>query len=218
VKYDASSSASSQLPPDEWTLSAPSTRIRAGPSPTPSYAIVVPSCELTVFTDNGTFYGRAMKPGRIYAIAGNRNFGYSGDGGPAVKAEIEAGPLRIDQYGNVIFGRNPEIRVIADRTGTFYGVPMTAGDIYTIARGTQGTGSDGGPALDAQFELIKRSRARRHRRGTGLRPVPDPDDRHGQRHVLRRPDDRGRHLHRRRYREPRHGRQRYARAQRGHLA
>jgi hypothetical protein len=40
--------ASSDLPPAEWTLSAPSTKITAGPPPILSYAIVVPSRELTV--------------------------------------------------------------------------------------------------------------------------------------------------------------------------
>jgi hypothetical protein len=109
---------------------------------------------LVVAARNGTFYGRAMRTGRIYSIAGNGKFGFSGDGGPAVKAKIEPGYPRVDQAGNVIFGQNPRIRVVADRTGTFYGVPMTAGDIYTVAGGTQGTGGDGGPALDAQFMLI----------------------------------------------------------------
>jgi hypothetical protein len=109
---------------------------------------------LVVAARNGRFYGRAMRTGRIYSIAGNGKFGFSGDGGPAVKAEIEPGFPRIDQNGNVIFGQNPRIRVVADRTGTFYNVPMTAGDIYTVAGGTQGTGGDGGPALDAQFMLI----------------------------------------------------------------
>ncbi|HEX7993535.1 MAG TPA: hypothetical protein VF506_06400, partial [Streptosporangiaceae bacterium] len=109
---------------------------------------------LVIAARNGRYYGRAMRTGRIYSIAGNGKFGFSGDGGPAVKAKIEPSFPRIDQDGNVIFGQNPRIRLVADRTGTFYGVPMTAGDIYTIAGGTQGTGGDGGPALNAQFELI----------------------------------------------------------------
>lgn len=109
---------------------------------------------LVLASRSGVFYGRAMTAGHIYVIAGDGKYGYSGDGGPAVKADLNPEAIRVDQDGNVIVGENPGIRVVADRTGTFYGVPMTAGDIYTIAGGTQGTGGDGGPALDAQFTLV----------------------------------------------------------------
>ncbi len=40
--------------------------------------------------------------------------------------------------------------MVAASTGTFYGQPMTAGDIYTIAgNGTAGYTGDGGPATSA---------------------------------------------------------------------
>jgi hypothetical protein len=42
--------------------------------------------------------------------------------------------------------------VVAGHTGTFYGQPMTAGDIYTIAgSGRMGFAGDGGPALDTKM-------------------------------------------------------------------
>ena len=42
--------------------------------------------------------------------------------------------------------------MVADSTGTFYGKPMTAGDIYTVAGdGTQGFAGDGGAATKAML-------------------------------------------------------------------
>src|SRR5260370_8158801 len=37
---------------------------------------------------SGTFYGQKMTAGDIYTIAGNGTPGFSGDGGPATKAEL----------------------------------------------------------------------------------------------------------------------------------
>ena len=37
---------------------------------------------------SGTFYGQAMTAGDIYTVAGNGTGGFSGDGGPAVSAEL----------------------------------------------------------------------------------------------------------------------------------
>jgi hypothetical protein len=47
---------------------------------------------------------------------------------------------------------NNRIRVIAASTGTFYGIAMTANDIYTMAgNGTSGFSGDGGSATSAQL-------------------------------------------------------------------
>jgi hypothetical protein len=44
------------------------------------------------------------------------------------------------------------VRVVAERTGTFCGQPMTAGDIYTIAgNGTGGFSGDGDQATHAEL-------------------------------------------------------------------
>jgi sugar lactone lactonase YvrE len=104
---------------------------------------------------SGTFYGQAMKAGRIYRIAGLGGSGYSGDGGPATQAKL-SGPFSVtlDSAGNVVIADsgNNRIRVVAEHTGTFYGLPMTAGDIYTVAGdGTAGYGGDGGPATSAEL-------------------------------------------------------------------
>src|SRR5262249_27290420 len=62
-----------------------------------------------VATTSGTFYGKAMKAGDIYTVAGNGTQGFSGDGGPATKAGISfpedvavdaAGDLAIADGGN----------------------------------------------------------------------------------------------------------------------
>jgi trimeric autotransporter adhesin len=109
-----------------------------------------------VAESTGTFYGRTMQRGRIYTIAGNGQVGFSGDGGPATDAKLN-GPvnLTLDPAGNVVIDdrENERIRVVAEHTGTFYGRPMTAGDIYTIAgNGTAGASGDNGPAIKAELD------------------------------------------------------------------
>ena len=62
--------------------------------------------------------------------------------------------MAVDAAGNVVIadGGNHRVRVVAARTGSFYGQPMTAGDIYTIAgNGTTGFTGDGGPATGASL-------------------------------------------------------------------
>ncbi len=102
----------------------------------------------------GTFYGQAMKAGDIYTIAGDGSFGYSGDGGPATSAELaRPAGLAIDHRGNLLIADSLDcvVRVVAVRSGTFYGQAMTAGDIYTIAgTGRRGYSGDGGPGQVGQ--------------------------------------------------------------------
>jgi hypothetical protein len=100
----------------------------------------------------GTFYGRAMTAGDIYTIAGTGTQGFSGDGGPALGAELNhPNFLVVDGAGNLVIAdqSNGRIRVAAESTGRFYGRAMTAGDIYTVAGGGSGGLGDGGPATSA---------------------------------------------------------------------
>ena len=108
----------------------------------------------------GTFYGKAMKGGHIYTVAGTGFRGYSGDGRSATKASLRYPvSVAVDSVGNLVIGdaSNERIRVVAARTGTFYGQAMTAGDIYTVAGSGPGPGGackfsgDGGPATSAQI-------------------------------------------------------------------
>jgi len=110
-----------------------------------------------VAASSGTFYGQAMTAGDIYTVAGNGTPGFSGDGGPAVSAELN-GPdgVAVDSAGNVLIADfdNNRVRAVAAATGTFYGQAMTTGDIYTVAgNGTPGFSGDGGPAVSAELDL-----------------------------------------------------------------
>ena len=83
--------------------------------------------------------------GKVTTIAGTRTKGYSGDGGPATKAQLnEPYELRFDKEGHLYFVErlNHVIRKVDAKTGL----------ITTIAgTGTVGFSGDGGPAVKAQF-------------------------------------------------------------------
>ena len=106
---------------------------------------------------SGTFYGVAMTAGDIYTVAGNGTGGYSGDGGPATLAELfDPAGVAVDGSGNLVIADalNDRVRVVAETSGTFYGVAMTAGDIYTVAGSdTGGQSGDGGPATSAELNF-----------------------------------------------------------------
>ena len=102
----------------------------------------------------GTLYGQAMTAGDIYTIAGRGGAGFSGDGGPAVKARLHRPTgVALDATGNVLISDsyNQRIRVLAAATGTFYGQAMTAGDIYTIAGTGKAFPANRVPAAKAGF-------------------------------------------------------------------
>jgi uncharacterized protein (DUF433 family) len=105
----------------------------------------------------GTFYGRPMIRGHYYLIAGVGNVSQPGNGGPALTAGINPYGVAVDHFGNIIVtdAWNDLVRVIANSSGTFYGQPMTAGNIYTIAGGGPGSpgSGDGGPATQAVLRI-----------------------------------------------------------------
>jgi streptogramin lyase len=88
-----------------------------------------------------------LKSGELTTVAGNGTIGYSGDGGPATKAQLnEPYEVRFDSAGNMIFVemKNHLIRRVDAKTG----------EISTIAgTGKQGFGGDDGPASKAQFNI-----------------------------------------------------------------
>jgi NHL repeat-containing protein len=93
-------------------------------------------------------------------VADNGTAGFAGDGRPALSAEFDdPNQVAVDAAGNLVISDtsfdtngNQRIRVVAERTGTFYGVPMTAGDVYTVAgTGTAGFNGDGGKATSAEL-------------------------------------------------------------------
>ena len=161
----------------------------------------------------GTFYGQAMTTGDIYTIGGvPGDMGleaFSGDGGQALRAELD-GPdgMTADPAGDMLIAdqQNMRIRMVAARSGTFYGQAMIAGDVYTVAgNGTLGYSGDGGLATKAALQF-----ARRRCRGPGGQPggrghlqQPHPGGRGQERHVLRQGHDHRAHLHRGRRRHRR---------------
>jgi hypothetical protein len=106
-----------------------------------------------VAAHTGTFYGQAMTAGDIYTVSGGGTNGL-GDGGPATSAGLSSPcAVAVDAPGNLVIADKftNRARVVAARSGTFYGQAMTAGDIYTVSGGgTNGLG-DGGPATSAQL-------------------------------------------------------------------
>ena len=102
----------------------------------------------------GRFYGRAMTAGAIYTVAGDGSPGFSGDGGPATLAGLAPERVAVDGAGNLVLGDtgNQRVRVVAVRTGRFYGQAMKAGDVYTVAGGGTGGLGDGAPATKAELD------------------------------------------------------------------
>ena len=105
-----------------------------------------------------TVFGMAVQPGHIYTIAGNMNYGYTGNGGPGPAAQLQLNTfdgVAVDAKGDVIFSDvdNQVVRLIAASTGTSLGHVVKAGDIYTIAgTGTEGLKGNKKPATAAWLD------------------------------------------------------------------
>jgi sugar lactone lactonase YvrE len=86
-----------------------------------------------------------LKSRELTTVAGNGTKGYSGDGGPATKAQLnEPYEVRFDRAGNMLFVemQNQLVRRVDAKTGI----------ISTVAgTGKKGFGGDGGPATAALF-------------------------------------------------------------------
>jgi sugar lactone lactonase YvrE len=101
-----------------------------------------------VAVKTGTFYGQHMLAGHIYGVAGNpANIGNFNNGVLAAKATlvgtdevgVAANAVAIDHAGNLVIADCTRVRVVAVRTGRFYGQRMSAHRIYSIA----GPGNNG---------------------------------------------------------------------------
>ena len=88
---------------------------------------------------------KVARDGTISTVAGTGKRGYSGDGGPALQAELnEPYEIRFDKSGNIFFVemKNHLVRRVDAKTRI----------ISTIAgTGKPGFAGDGGPAVQAQF-------------------------------------------------------------------
>lgn len=122
-----------------------------------------------LFSGNGGFSQLGIRrlsdksPFDISEIAGNGDFSYSGDRGPALSAQLNIpGSVVADRKGDVFVADagNERVRMVAAGCSAScpFGLATTAGDVYTVAGdGQTGTGGDNGPAIDAQLTLIGHS-------------------------------------------------------------
>ena len=98
-------------------------------------------CEI----DNHRIRRLDLKTNKLSTVAGSGNQGYSGDGGPALEADLnEPYEVRFDKQGNMYFVemQNHLVRRVDAKTGI----------ISTLAgTGQPGFSGDGGPATKAQF-------------------------------------------------------------------
>ncbi|MFZ0448383.1 MAG: hypothetical protein WAL98_04010, partial [Desulfatiglandaceae bacterium] len=119
----------------------PATQARLG---FPSFVKIDDAGNLYISEPYSSRVRKVDTSGIITTVAGNGNWGYSGDGGPATNAELsEALGLAIDTQGNLYIadGDNNRIRKVD-----------TSGIITTVAgNGTCDFSGDGGPAGDASL-------------------------------------------------------------------
>jgi len=102
----------------------------------------------------GNFYGQAMTGGDVYTVAGDGSDGDPFTGKNALAVGMMPSAVAVDKSGNliVINGSYATVWVVAESTGTFYGQPMMAGDIYHLANLQSGWNS--GLALDANGNIV----------------------------------------------------------------
>ncbi|OQW90947.1 MAG: hypothetical protein BWK78_05825, partial [Thiotrichaceae bacterium IS1] len=98
--------------------------------------------------DSGNYRVRKIDTaGIITTVAGNGEYGFSGDGGPAINAELGPDDIILDQSDNLY---------IVDDNNNYIRKVDTAGNISTIAgNGKYGFSGDGGPATSAQFSRVE---------------------------------------------------------------
>jgi protein gp37 len=108
-------------------------------------------------TDNFVVREVTASTGDIQTVIGNNTPAYSGDGGSATSADLNApGGTFVDGSGNIFVADtyNSVIRVVNPRTQpvTIAGVAIQPGDIQTVAgNGTAGYSGDGGAPTSAEL-------------------------------------------------------------------
>ncbi len=94
--------------------------------------------------------------GVIHTVAGNGSYGLSGDGGPAVSAQLGyLGGIAIDNAGNLYLADNYQYSDdFSNQSYARIRKVTPDGTINTIAGGPAGSSGDGGPAASAQFNQV----------------------------------------------------------------
>ena len=133
-----------------------STIAGGAPPPTPQAStstsigqprnVAVDSAGNLYFSSSNTVFKQSAT-GTLTLIAGNSRAGYSGDGGPAINAQLnQAAGIALDASGNVYIGdsMNNVVRIVT-----------TDGNIHTFAgNGTAGYTGDGGAAVGVQADGV----------------------------------------------------------------
>ncbi len=108
----------------------------------PIRAAIGPSGDIFISDPHANLVWKISPAGALSIFAGNSDFGYSGDGGPAKQASVGS-PLgvTVDASGNVFIAQWAAVRKVSP-----------SGVITTVAgTGTVGESGDGGPAMQAQL-------------------------------------------------------------------
>jgi uncharacterized protein (TIGR03437 family) len=108
------------------------------------YVATGPSGDVFISLTQYNIVVKLSATGNLDLVAGNGSWGYSGDGGPATGAQIIAGPITVDNSGNLYLVSDSTIREISN------------GTIMTIAGTNQyGYSGDGGPAVQAEIDSVE---------------------------------------------------------------
>ncbi len=110
------------------------------------YGVAVDNAGNVYVADQGNSRVRRVDArGIITTVAGNGEWGYSGDNGPAVQAQLKSPTgVAVDGAGNLFIATGSRIRKVDVANGT----------ITTIAgTGVRGYGGDNGPAVQAQLDF-----------------------------------------------------------------
>jgi len=117
------------------------------------------NCRLRlVAATSGVRFGNRVVRGQISTVAGNGLCGSEGDGGPARRAQLwDPGALAVTAAGDVLVADqgNRTIRELTVEAGSYYGVPLGADDLGTVAgEGSYGPYlADGLPAVFETSEI-----------------------------------------------------------------
>ena len=110
---------------------------------------------LVVAARTGMFYGQRMTLGHLYVVAGTTvdSSRLAQDGWLAGRVQLgdEQG-ITVDGNGSIIMadGVRNEVSIVAGRTGTFYGPPMTAGHLPDHRCRQRDRARDRWPGADGQ--------------------------------------------------------------------
>ena len=169
--YDAYGDLSSKSTPFENNASVPGTMFTyvGGPSgPLPATTVFQGAIQLASATVGGTKYVYAADPHNSVVrsindatdsesvVAGNYAEGDFGNGSAATNAQLSnAQGIAVDSAGDMAIADTSSntVRFVPALSGTYFGLTMTAGDIYSVAgTGTAGLSGNGSVATSAKLD------------------------------------------------------------------